>query len=382
MQKNISALDLAIKLIQINSVTPSRMIDARTPGEQDMAQFLYDYLTPQNFHCELIPVKDNRPNFIARHDSYDPDLPTLALEAHLDTVDVENMSIDPFAADIRDDRLYGRGACDTKGTMAVMITAMLDWYRKQPDTFNLIFIGTMGEELGTIGAKALIKTKPDLQMVLVGEPTHCVPVVVHNGLWRFKLLTHGRACHSSTPHEGENAIEKIRPIFNYLLTDFKPLFEKVRGNTFSITQFQGGVMMNIVPDRCSLTIDARYGPETDLTALKKSLFEQLEHIDIYHYEEIQSEPAFRSKGVLLYLMDKALYDLGIESVHGREPWFSDAAHFSQANYDCVVWGAGSIQQAHTRDEFVSIKQLHKALQILNRMLIHCKAYFYDKQKAT
>ena len=103
----------------------------------------------QNF----LYVEKDRPNIIIRHKSFDEKLPTVALEAHLDTVDVDSMTIEPFEGFIKQGKLWGRGACDVKGTMAAMLTSLLNWYKSETsNVFNVIFIGTMGEEAGTLGS--------------------------------------------------------------------------------------------------------------------------------------------------------------------------------------------------------------------------------------
>ena len=149
---------LARELVKINSIPDSLHRDFGK-GETYLAHWLKDLFSCFDFTTDLLPVEGTRPNLIVRHQAFVPGLPTLALTAHLDTVSADGMTIDPFAAVVRDNRLYGRGACDVKGTMAVMIVSLLNWYKKnvrEDQVFNILFIATMGEEGGTLGSRELV----------------------------------------------------------------------------------------------------------------------------------------------------------------------------------------------------------------------------------
>jgi acetylornithine deacetylase len=293
----------------------------------------------------------------------------------MDTVDVAGMTIDPFAAECRDGVLWGRGACDVKGTMAVMLTAMVDWYqRSRASSFNLIFIGTMGEEGGTLGAKAFCQTPEAIDMVLVGEPTSLQPVVAHKGLWRFAVETRGLSCHSSRPENGENAVENMLRIVQELDTSIKSRFESDRDNTLTYTMLHGGSMVNIVPDSCRLDVDARYHAETPIEQYVQEVRDLIHNHSRSKYISVQQEPAYqcRSDSSLLTMLEEALIDSHRTVERRREPWFSDAAHFAAAGYDTLLWGAGDIRYAHTADERIALEALNDAVTVLNRLLLICE----------
>ncbi len=375
-QKRPSVTELARSLIKINSVAPhGQSEDAGAGGEQQVADWIEGFVRDYGFTCEQIPVLPGRPNIIVRHNTFDPRRPVVALTTHMDTVDVAGMTIDPFAAECRDGALWGRGACDVKGTMAVMLTAMMDWYQRSPaSSYNLIFIGTMGEEGGTLGAKAFCQTPESVDMILVGEPTSLQPVVAHKGLWRFAVETRGLSCHSSRPENGENAVENMLRIVQELDKRVKSGFEADQDNTLTYTMLHGGSMVNIVPDSCRLDVDARYHAGTPIEEFVREVGDIIQNHSRSEYIAVQQEPAYqcRPDSCLLALLEEALIDSHRTVERRREPWFSDATHFAAAGYDTLLWGAGDIRYAHTADERIALADLNDAVTVLNRLLSICE----------
>lgn len=374
------ALTLLQKLVQINSVTPTSQSKwAEEGGEETLALWLKDYLQQYNFFCELDYVLPGRPNLIARPPRFDESLPTIAFEAHLDTVDVEGMTVDPFAAVIRDGALWGRGACDVKGPMAVMLTSLIKWtLESRRPKFNAIFIGTMGEETGTLGAKHLAQQRLPLDMILVGEPTLMNPVIGHKGVWRFAIETKGRSCHSSRPQEGENAIEAMIPILQLIQGKIKSEFERQAENTLSITTLHAGNTINIIPEKCRAEVDARFRNGTDVAAFRHILQTELKKFgNNNQYIEIQDYPAFNAVdgSVLLEMLETALEQENMAKSHLYEPWYSDAGHLSLAGYDVIVWGPGDIRHAHTSEEHIAIEQVSAGERVLDRFLRICEDHY-------
>ena len=298
---------------------------------------------------------------------------------------MDSMTIEPFEGFIKQGKLWGRGACDVKGTMAAMLTSLLNWYKSETNNvFNVIFIGTMGEEAGTLGSMKIAHSNLPLNMVLVGEPTSLRPVIGHKGLWRFALEAIGKACHSSRPEQGINAIDIMMDIYNLLKSQTIPDFEKKHGNTMNITNIQGGSTINIIPDLCRLQVDSRYVPDTDIVTHREKLVHSLEFMSggikgNIQFQELENHPAFhaRKESHLLNLLENSLFVLMVDAKPKFETWYSDAGHFSSANYDTIVWGAGSITQAHTADEFIAVDQLDRAVLVLDEFLKNCHR-FYSK----
>ncbi|NIA31374.1 MAG: M20/M25/M40 family metallo-hydrolase [Actinobacteria bacterium] len=384
---NPDVVQLTQELVKINSITPEGKSEwAKHGGESRLAQWLHQFFSESGWHCDLMLVKENRPNLIARPDTFNPDLPTVAFQAHMDTVDVEGMSIPPFSADIHDNCLWGRGACDVKGTMAAMITAIMKWTQKSKTaTFNLIFMATMGEENGTLGSKYFAQHSEPIDMIIIGEPTSLQPVIGHKGLWRFAVETHGVSCHSSMPKEGLNAIEGMLPIINFLKKDLKSSFEQNSENSFSLTQIHGGSAINIIPDLCRVEIDTRFQNGTEIEEFRTRILQKLaeKESEIYQpvFKEIEYAPAFRTvkNSHLLELLQKSLKKYNIKNKTQIAPWYSDAGFISTVVPDAIIWGAGDIRFAHTIDERISLEQLHTAVTVLLQFLSECEDYYGSKQ---
>ncbi|RMD57352.1 M20 family peptidase, partial [Candidatus Parcubacteria bacterium] len=261
----MDVIDLLRQLIAINSCPP----DAKAPGvggEGPLADYVGRLLAANGFRVEMHEIAPGRPNLTALPRKYLPDQPLLVLEAHLDTVSAENMVVDPFRAEIKDGRMFGRGACDTKGTMAAMLAALVEVTSSTDLHFNVGFVGTAHEEGGGVGARHLVEAGFKADAVLVGEPTSLQPVVAHKGLLRFAITTQGRACHSSRPQQGENAIDRMWAVQADLYQRFEPFWQALSSqgdNTLSLNTIRGGSFINIVPDRCRIEVDARYEPGTD-----------------------------------------------------------------------------------------------------------------------
>lgn len=368
------AVPLLQQLIAIDSTPPVNAGRRTGGGERLVAEFLRDLLRGWRYHVVLDEVAPGRPNLIAMPATRRSDRPLVVLETHMDTVAVTGMTIAPFAGEIRDGRIYGRGACDTKGTMAAMLAALSRARTNQQEPqIDVGFVATMDEESGGVGARHLCENGFAPQFVVVAEPTNLQPVVAHKGLWRFALATRGRACHSSRPHEGENAIERMWQVQADLHRTFTPFWAQLAAageNSLSINTIRGGSFINVVPDFCRIEVDCRYAPGTDLDVAAAALERFCGSQADLTCETIVRLPAFATpdNSLLLPALEKALRKHGLPARRRREPWFADAAFFAQAGADTVIWGAGDIAQAHTADEFIEISQLQMATEVLATLI--------------
>ena len=362
----LSVIELTAELVRINSVSPQGISSSHHPGEKALAAWLADYFQQNDFSVELQPVVKDRPNLIARSRHFQPQHPTLALEAHMDTVDVLGMIVEPLRAEIRDGALWGRGSCDVKGTLAAMITAALLWHQQsKPPHLNVMVLATMGEEMGTLGSQALARQTWPFHSVLVGEPTGLQPVIAHQGLWRLAVETWGKSCHSSRPEEGVNAIESMLQAQQVIVQELAPAFKREHKNTLSMTTLHAGSMINIIPDHARLEIDARFSADTDVERHWQTWQSKLKSDQIV-LTELERKPAFlsRSPSVLLSGLQAAIEKKGMACIPKAERYYSDAGHFSTAGYDAILWGAGDIRQAHTAAEHIELDQLHRAVELL------------------
>jgi len=198
---------LLTELVRCASVSPGTGPVTGPPyGEGRLAALLAEKVRALGGGVELREVEPGRPNFIGTFEGRDPGR-SLMLEAHGDTVAVDGMTIDPFAARVRDGRLYGRGSCDTKGSMAAMLLAIEQVLAQDGATpVTVYFVSTCGEEITGLGAKALAAEGFAADVAIIGEPTDLDVIHASKGSGRFRIETFGVAAHSSAPAGGVNAI--------------------------------------------------------------------------------------------------------------------------------------------------------------------------------
>jgi acetylornithine deacetylase len=290
------------------------------------------------------------------------------------------MTIDPFAAEIRDGKLYGRGACDVKGSMAAMLFALERLNRERPSSAsNVILACTVDEEFTFLGVQQLVKSGIQADFAVVAEPTRLNIVDAHKGVVRWKVTSKGKACHSSRPELGENAIYRM----GKLLLSVEQYAEALRGSrndprlgppTLSVGRIDGGTSVNTVPDRCTIEIDRRllpgesaedaFGHFRDYLATQKMLDFPFE-----------CEPPWLSCPALNPTNSaEAIQRLGdaIKSVRGHfeviaVPFGTDASSIAEKGIPSVVFGPGDIAQAHTCDEWIDLAEVEMASEILFRL---------------
>ncbi|MBC8125727.1 MAG: M20/M25/M40 family metallo-hydrolase, partial [Gloeobacteraceae cyanobacterium ES-bin-144] len=207
---SLDAISLLQQLVRIPSVNPDNAPGTQHTGEETLAIFLSGWLESIGAEVCLEEIQPGRPNLIARFAPLDG-RPRILLGPHLDTVGVAGMTINPFGGEIRDGRIWGRGASDTKGPMAAMLWALHENSGALADSpIAIDFVAFMGEESGQHGSKDFAKRhSADYVFALVGEPTSMDIVHVSKGSLWATLRATGKAAHSSMPECGENAILKL-----------------------------------------------------------------------------------------------------------------------------------------------------------------------------
>jgi acetylornithine deacetylase/succinyl-diaminopimelate desuccinylase-like protein len=372
-------ISLCRELVSIPSVNPDG--DPGTPhtGEKACAAFTGAFLEKLGAQVSYVDVLPGRPNVIGRFPSNPaPDgkrKPRILLAPHTDTVSVEGMIIDPFAAEIRGGRLYGRGACDTKGTMAAMLTALQEIGSRIPDLgAEITFVGFMGEETGQWGSRDFAAKEPDYDFALVGEPTGCSVVHTHKGSYWCSLTTTGKAAHGARPELGENAILKMQPVITALYEDFLPILtaqefrHPVLGDsTLNLGTIRGGSRSNIVPDHCRIQLDIRFTPAVHRHGIARMLQEFLTAHQL---------PAtiLTEKDAICAPLDTPATNPFVQQLAAcgeglaGAPWFCDAAWLAAAGIPAVAAGPGSIAQAHTADEWVSLAELERGVKFYRDFL--------------
>lgn len=361
-------------LIRIPSVNPDAVPDSPHSGEAAMANFLAPLLTSWGLEVTLEEVLPQRPNLIARAPG-PLDRPRILLGPHLDTVAVDGMTIDPFAAEIREKKVWGRGSSDTKGPMAAMLFALFqnkDHLADLPVAVD--FVGFMGEESHQPGSKHFAQNHAsDYQFALVGEPTSLDFVHATKGSLWATVETSGKATHASQPHLGENAILKLtasldflnRKLTNRLATYTHPVLGH---STLNVGTIIGGSSTNIVPDHAEATLDIRFTPDLQQAGGARALLQQLisEHRLPLTITQASEAPPMDVSTEHPWLQKFAKLQPSSRLVGA--PWFSDAAHLNDAGLPAVCVGPGSINQAHTADEFIAVDELEKGAQWFTQLI--------------
>lgn len=373
-------------LVAIPSVNPmGRDVTGPEFFETRVTEYLCQHLTSRGIPFESIEVAPGRSNVIARIDSPGSNR-TVLLDAHQDTVPVDGMTIPPFDPVEQDGRLYGRGSCDVKGGMAAMLSAFTRLADERPANMpNVVLSLTCDEEATSIGVNALTgswsnktpayrmcPTRPDV--AIIAEPTELDIVVAHRGASRWKLHTQGRACHSSRPNEGINAIYRMARVVSCLeeyarwLPDSRPAHPLCGPATLSVGRIDGGSSVNVVPDHCNIEVDRRVIPGEDQYGVIEELKAHLQkHLD---FEVLHDAPYCASpplgdgaNGALAKeLMESIASVVGPKTILGV-PYGTHASRFAMNGVPSVVFGPGNIAQAHTKDEWIEIAQLHQAAEI-------------------
>lgn len=369
MKTPASVTELLQNLIRIPSVNPDGDPGTDQTGERACAEYVRDFLSSLGAEVELREVLPGRPNVIGRIPSRTAKKKIL-FAPHLDTVAVAGMTIDPFGGEVRDGRIWGRGASDTKGSMASMLWAIQEERRHlESGEWEIWFAGTMGEEAGQHGARALA-AQEQFDFVIAGEPTDLKTVHAHKGSTWTQLRTRGKAVHSSRPHEGENAIYKMVEVVRYLqLTvagEFRNQADPLLGEpTLSVGGIRGGIKTNIVPDFCEIDVDIRTVPSIGTREWADEFQDRLKK----EFPGLETFVPMCSPALLTsadHPMVELLAEIGAERT--TAPWFCDACVFAEKGMAAAALGPGSIAQAHTIDEFISVEDLEKGEVFFRKLL--------------
>ena len=239
------------------------------PGrEAAIGRFLVNWFQNHGIEAELQSVEAERANLVATIPGSGG--PSLMLNGHMDTVPAGSMS-DAYEPSIREGVLWGRGACDMKGAIAAMacaMAAMVQHGETSQLTGELLFTGTVGEETGSIGVKALVEAGVKTSYAIVGEPTSLRVGIAHKGACFIRISLTGRGAHGSRPDEGVNAVSYASQIVRALETDLRAKLAKrvhplLGTSTVSVGRISGGTQPNIVAERCFVDIDRRTLPDED-----------------------------------------------------------------------------------------------------------------------
>ncbi|MEQ8791736.1 MAG: M20 family metallopeptidase [Pirellulaceae bacterium] len=384
-----SVTDLLCQLIAIPSVNPmGRDLTGPEYYEGRLSDWLVKFFQSFGAEYERIETAPGRANVIARYDAADAPL-TLLLDAHQDTVPVDGMTIPPFEPRVAEGRIAGRGASDVKGGLAAMLYAFRRLVVERPaGAASVVMSCTCDEESTSLGITDLVRywQEPDGRSRLVAtppdgaviaEPTGLDVVVAHRGATRFRIRTAGRACHSSDPSQGVSAIYRMARVVTCLeeyadvLTRTVPPHPRCGGATLSVGRIEGGASVNIVPDDCAIEVDRRVIPGEDrqavLPPIRQFLAERLD-FDVQFETPWLEGPALADDDnhwLAEALLERVTDVAGPHQAVGV-PYGTHASRTAAAGVPSVVFGPGSIAQAHTKDEYLEVDQLEAAAEVYYR----------------
>lgn len=364
------AVDWLSRLVQIPSVTPVQAGgDSAIAGEAHIAQAVADWFWQLGGEVHIEEVLPGRPNVYGlwrgRSDTW------VAVDVHMDTVGVAQMAADPFSGEVRDSRVWGRGAVDTKATLGVILALLQTAQAAHRLPVPSLVIGaTVDEEFGATGAPAFadwLRRRPfQVAQLIVAEPTCCAPVYGHRGLARFELTFRGIPAHTSQPDLGRNAIvAAARTVLAYAeehrrLQTRPPATVGRPSLTTSI--IHGGTGINVVPDQCVIAIDRRIVDGEEPAAVIDDLYAMAQNagglpVELRRLREIH---AFLQKPDSGFVRQLAAWSGQTPQV---APYGTNAWAYRDLPAEVVVFGPGSIDQAHGAEEWVEIAQLERLTQV-------------------
>ena len=380
------------------------------PGEayRPCAEFLGARLAKRGMKVEYVRAEgapgDNdkypRINVIARHEGRSPGR-CVHFNGHLDVVQTgSGWTVDPFAALVRDGKVYGRGTCDMKGGLAAAVVAMetlIDSGMRLPGAIEIS--GTVDEESGGYGGVAYLAergwfSKPRVDHVIIPEPLNVDQVCIgHRGVWWAEIETLGRIAHGSMPFLGDSAIRHMTAVLDKFETELYPALASrhsdmpvvpagARQSTMNINSLHGGereiaegLPTPCVADSCRIVIDRRFLIEEKLAQVKGEVSELLERV-------ASERPSFRYKLRELFHVEPTMADRNgpvatatsraVRQIVGHEaqivcsPGTYDQKHVDRIGKlkDCIAYGPGVLDLAHQPDEWVGIKDMVTSAKVM------------------
>ena len=364
-----NCIELARTLVRFPSLNP--------PGEErECAEYLATLLERAGLEVELHEFAAGRPSMVTRLRGTS-DLKPLVFTGHLDVVPLgeKPWSAPPFAAEIRDGKLFGRGSSDMKSGVAAFVMAAIAQAKRKTPRRGITLAITAGEETGCEGAFHLAKlgVLGPAELLILAEPTSNLPIIAHKGSVRLRIAAKGRTAHSSMPELGDNAIYKvvewIRRIEALSFDDHsRPLLGHT---TASVTTVFGGQNINSVPDSAGFTVDFRTVPSHDhgeLVAEIKQLCGGEASIEVItDFKGFATAP---DDSAIEPLMNILADRTGHRPEPTGAPYFTDASALVPGfdNVATVVIGPGEAAQCHQTDEFCYVHRIDEAFEIYTALI--------------
>jgi succinyl-diaminopimelate desuccinylase len=365
-------VEVCRQLVRINSVNP--------PGsEREITIFVAEYLQKAGLEVEVVPHTPQRSSVLARLRG-NGELPGLLFSAHLDTVPVgvEKWVHDPFAGELSDGKIWGRGAADMKSGLAAILLAAKALAQDQLELRGDVILAlTADEEVNGMGAIALSERHDlqPLQAIIVAEPSGNEIFIAEKGILWLEIVTRGKTAHGSMPELGRNAVMmmvKLLVEMERMPVPFEP-HPLLGGFSLSVNSVSGGVKANVVPDYCIATVDMRTVPgqdHTDIFRRVEALINDLARREpgfLAEVKVINDWPAVVTapdEPVVQRFNDALAAVSGTPSKLKGVRYYTDAAALVPAlNAPMLICGPGEAGMAHQPEEFVAVDKLIEAARI-------------------
>ncbi len=368
---------LLCELIALPSVNPA-FLPAGDPraGESRVGDFVASVAAKAGLAIEVRDVFPGRRNILATYTPPGRVRQRVVLAPHLDTVGGSDGDDSIFEPRVEHGRVWGRGACDTKGSVSAFLSALIQMVSAtaRPQSTEVLFVGLVDEENGQAGSRALVRAGFRADLGIVGEPTRLGVVTAHKGDVWARLAVRGKAAHGSCPERGVNAVRLMARAVELLEGDYAKAIAHRRHPllgrpTVNVGLIRGGTQPNIVPDRCVIEVDRRTVPGETEAGVKREMIAFLrKHGLSVTLEDVKGVPAppletDPNSPLVRAFMENA----GQRGARGVD-YFTDAAVLAAGGTPCVVFGPGDIAQAHTAREWVSVSSLRRATAMVRRFL--------------
>ena len=373
--------DSLAELVRINSVNP----EWGGPGEAGVTKWVRHFFEAASIEVWEDECLPGRNNVMARLPGADSNRRIL-LEAHMDTVSANHMAFDPFDPVTKNGRMQGRGSCDVKAGLAAMmhaVRALKESGRVPP--CEVVFAAVVDEEHAFRGVLRLIDSLQNTllpEAAVVAEPTELRVVRANKGVLRWKIITRGKSVHSSHPKRGLNAISDMARVILALEDHFadleKTLHPLLGAASGSIGVIAGGEQVNFVPNRCEIDIDRRLLPGESAANALAQCENTLAKLKALHPRlDVEMQPPLLSDEAMetpahstsVETASRVLHSLGLNGEPCGVSFGCDCTKLSRAGIPSIIFGPGSIAQAHTRDEFVELSQVQTALEFYQHFLL-------------
>ena len=372
-----TAIELLELVVATPSINPAFLCEGDDPalfGEQLLAERLRDWLSARGVASQLDTVEPGRPNLIVRVKGTGGG-PPMMWEGHLDTVQVTNMA-DPFTPRIEGGRLYGRGAVDDGGCVVAFLMAMLDLIADPPPG-DVDFVAAMDEEFSFRGVLHHIARGERYALGVAGEPTDLAVVRACKGTVRWYVELRGRPAHTAKPHEGLSTVTAGRALLEAYEAEMagRTAAHPLLGpSTLTCTAFEAGEGPNTVPSRARLRFDFRDLPAEAGQEVYRHFRKVAEDLQsLSPVLAVHVEPPFVDSSAMdvpeastiVSQMRAVCAGRGLPDAALGVPYGSDATKMvNNGGVPTIVFGPGSIDQAHSVDEFVEIDQVVTAAGML------------------